>query len=522
MMSNLIEWRAGDPAARSEVERVLDRGLDSTGLLKESAHRSVHLIAPSTQSELPPDTGPLVFKIHRTATGRHPLREAMKRRIARTAAHREWLALESLHAAGVAVPRPRGWGHLRSGDEIVVTDFLDGQPLRDHFHQVSADSRQELVKAMAQTIGQLHASGHRHGDLHLGNIWIAGERIFLLDLERSRPLRNTRERLFDLARLEFSLAKAGWNSDLRHQLRAALDVDEHFDFVLRRFLRDHLRGRARRVLRIGRNWSHARLGQNEGLRETSLDEQTLAALIEAAERDPHPRQRREGRIRITEAKAKDVVAIVKRVDSGGFRRALAERLRGSSAARAFHAGQRFSLVSRSAARPLAYLEQRRFGIPTRSWLVVEKVGDEDLDQFVPGRSGDAGLAEAEDRFATALGAWLADLHASGLSHRDFKAGNVRIAIRGEAIHFWLVDLEDLIGPRKLSDESRRNALVQLNASLSDDAFGLDSRRRALKLYLSRGRFPKIGWSQIAADITRRSLARKHRWRARGCDLADRD
>jgi tRNA A-37 threonylcarbamoyl transferase component Bud32 len=138
-------------------------------------------------------------------------------------------------------------------------------------------------------------------------------------------------------------------------------------------------------------------------------------------------------------------------------------------------------------------------------LVLEKVGDEDLDHVSPNSP------EAETRLACALGEWLADGHAWGLSHRDLKAGNIRVAIRAEAIAFWLIDLEDLSGPKHLSDDARLHALSQLNASVSDEAMSIEARLAALEVYESR--VPFAPRSETAARvIARRSLARAHRWR----------
>jgi hypothetical protein len=106
---------------------------------------------------------------------------------------------------------------------------------------------------------------------------------------------------------------------------------------------------------------------------------------------------------------------------------------------------------------------------------------------------------------------LADGHAWGLSHRDLKASNIRVAIRAEAIQFWLIDLEDLSGPRHLSDEARLHALSQLNASLSDEAMSIEARLAALEIYESRVPFRRTQES-AATLIARRSLARAHRWR----------
>ena len=501
-----VKWSAGEASIQNQLEKTLVAHFHTATLLHQSAHRTVHRIVLENAPGTAPRRDDIVIKIHRTATGRHPLRETWKRRLGMSPARREWKALEDLFAAGVPVPRPRAWGRLANGDDIIVTDFIDGERVKA--------SRTEIVNAMASAIAKLHDAGYRHGDLHLGNLLASDQKIVLLDLQRARPQRNARDRLFDLARLELSLAKAGWNPTARQALRDRLGVGDAFEPILRRFLRDHLRGRARRVLRVGRNWRVARVGELRGLRDVSLDPEALAALIETCPHEAHMRERRGGRVQLIETKLTDLedderFVLVKRIAAGSFRRAFGDRLRGSPAARAFHAGQASGLLTKRAARPLAFLEERRFGLPMKSLLVLEKVGDEDLDRVLPSSP------EAEHRLACALGEWLAEGHAWGLSHRDLKASNIRVAIQTDSIQFWMIDLEDLSGPAARSEEVRLHSLSQLNASLADSTFGIEARLAALEIYQARVPFVHRHRS-VAGEIAQRSLARAHRWHGDDC------
>jgi tRNA A-37 threonylcarbamoyl transferase component Bud32 len=514
MSCQRVVWFAGDREAQDEIAAALEQGLASMETLQTAAHRTVHRIL--TASALTDTQPPVEFvvKIHHVASGRHRLREAFKRRLGRSPARREWLALVSLHARGVDVPRPRAWGRLENGDEIVVTEALTGISGRDCFRSATVEERLALANALASTLRTLHDGGDQHGDLHLGNLLVMGNRIVLLDLQNARALRNPRERLRDLATLELSLARAGWSLDERSSFRDLLAPNAQFESVLRHFLKDHLRGRSRRRLRIGRDWATAEFDGLRGLREQSISSSNLREVIRSANQDPAPKRRRQGRIRITEAKIGDRIVVVKRVDSSGLRRALGDRIRGTSGERAFRKGQMAGLLSGRAARPLAYLEERHLGFAFRSWLVLEKIGEMDLDCIAPENR------ELEIRIASTLGAWLAEAHTWGLSHRDLKASNIRMTIRESSIDFWLIDLEDLTGPTELSDDARLRALSQLNASLCDEAFGLDARRRALATYLARAPFKanKAGAPVIVDQIVRQSLARKHRWQGIGCDL----
>ena len=505
-----VEWVAGDPALRSKLERSLATDSVSQDRLHANSRRTVHrVVLPASPEDAEPSLQ-VVIKTHHTATGRHARRERIKRLVGRSPARREWHALGQLHAAGVARPRPLAWGRLDDGDEIVVSEYLEGIPVRDGFEVASDETRREIVHAIAEAVDPLHAAGYRHGDLHLGNLQWVGARIFLLDVQRARRLTSPRDRLFDLARLELSMARAGFTPTERGALRDRLQLDPTLRGVLPRFLRDHLRGRARRVLRPGRNWSVTRIAGLQGLRENSLDDESLTRLIETSRRDTVSPERRDGRVRLTEARIGDRELVIKRTTAKGPRHLLADRLRGSAAARAFRAGQTRALISNRVARPLAYLEERRFGLPWQSWLVLERVGDTDLDRFVPGDP------ETALRVARALGEWLADEHAWGLSHRDMKGSNLRLSVHPESVRFWMVDLEDLMPPSALSERSRLQPLSQLNASLADETFPATTRREALDAYDRRLPFSR-DQTEIGKLIAMKSLAREHRWQGKDCD-----
>lgn len=517
MSAGDIQWFAGERGVQTRVADSVADSFQTNPTLHSSPSRSIHRVFLKKTTEGSNANGnradraldpSVVVKVHRIVTGRHPLRDRAKRWLGFSPARREWNALEGLLAAGAPVPTPRAWGRLTNGDEIVVMDFVDGDPLAAV--GTDAAARADLIPALVSAITKIHDAGYRHGDLHCGNLMLAEKQIVVLDLQRARRQRSATDRLWDLARLELSLAKRGWTPGDRRALRDGLGVDHAFDSILRGFLRDHVRGRARRVLRVGRNWSNARVGSLRGLRDVSLEAEALAEIVTATEHARPTQERRGGRTQIVEFEldttpGADQVVLVKRIAAGSLRRAIGDRLRRSAAARAFYAGQASGLISNRAARPLAFLEERRFGFPIQSLLVIEKVGEDDLDRIR------TTSPESEHRLACALGEWLAEGHAWGLWHRDLKASNIRVQVGQDRIEFWMVDLEDLGGPRKINDEARLEALTQLNASLEDEAMSVAARIAALETYENRVPFVTRKESP-ARTIARRSLAKAHRWR----------
>jgi len=536
--ARIAEARSLRRAVAARVDALIGAGLETLPVLQDNRRRTLFRAplcagpedAPSTSPVPEPAPGPpiaadpteLVLKRHRLASGRHPLRERLKRLAGRSPARREERAQVALRAAGVTVPRVFRRVALANGDELVASEHVAGEPLTAAYARSAPPDRARLVAALADTIARLHASGHVHGDLHLGNLlWSApSEAVVLLDLQRARRARGAQGRLRDLASLELSLLRADWPASARADLRCRLGVgsDPAFDTALRRFAVDHLRGRARRQLRSPRALEPLRMGSLRGFGERGVfAPDDLAARIAALARDAtsaERRPRRDGRAFVAEIEVAGRRLVVKWTGAASLAHRLAAAFRGSPAARAFWKGRRESLLWARGARPLAYLEARRLGLPGESWLVLERVGDVDLDALRPSTPA------AARALAEALGAWLADGHALGLGHADLKGSNLRVGFDAGAARFWLVDLEDLSGPSVAgeTDEARLLALAQLNASLADEAFDLAAREAALARYLERLPFadPALDRARATREIARRSLARLHRWRGEGC------
>jgi tRNA A-37 threonylcarbamoyl transferase component Bud32 len=506
-----IRWQGADATLRAALDDAVPEAIEHAPPLHAGRHRCVF----GLRLQLPSATEAVV-KHYRPCSGKRRLREALKRVVGRDPARREWHALGRLQTAGLRVPRPLAWGEGRRGEAFVVTERLRGRPLAEELADTMEAPllRQRLV-ALSETLEALHDAGLAHGDLHLGNLWWGPEGVWLLDVGHTRPILHPKDRDLDRARLEFSLARSLPDPRPVEMLRSLWPASSDLDAVRIDFLRDYQRGRARRHLRIGRDWERTRVGRARGVRDHRLPEARLEDALESCNRT-RGEARRDGRVVIHRLPARSgaPALVVKRVEAGRAGRALADRLRGSAAARAFRAGQRRRLLDAGCAPPLAYLDETRIGIPVRSWLVLESVGREDLDQHRP--------ASAKQAAATgrALGHWLATQHAAGLGHRDLKGSNLRITPPpagteatglGEARpRFFLLDLEEMTGPAPIPTEARLTALSQLNASLSDEAFGDPARLAALEAYAARLPFD-VSLERVARRIIDQSLARAHRW-----------
>jgi tRNA A-37 threonylcarbamoyl transferase component Bud32 len=513
-----VRWRSGAAPVRAAVERWLAgaAGADAR-LLRDNARRRLVALRD-------PAAGELLLKQFRAASGRHPRRERLKALLGRGQAEREERALRALHAAGARVPEPLALGALADGDALLVLRFLPGVPLEEALTAPRAERRRLLARVGAAA-AELHRAGFVHGDLHHGNVRVVGGEPVLLDLQHARAARSARARRADLGQLDYALWERASLADRVRLRAAALGAERPFDDAARRALRAvgraaeararaHARSRTRRSLRPGRAYAEARVGALRGLRVHELGADALAALVEAraAARSAGGDRvlKDDGRATLTRLAAGEQRVVVKESPFRGLARSLADRLRGSPGRRAWRAGHGLRARGVGAALPLAFLEERRFGLPLRSLVVLEDLS--------PAPDGLEATARDPAAALDALADLALRLHRRGVHHGDLKCTNVHLT-GGARWRARLVDLEGVRFPERLSDAARVEALAQLNASLPD-AVPASLRRRAFARYSAALPFGRPR-SAVLADVVSRSLARRHRWTGAGCALAGR-
>jgi tRNA A-37 threonylcarbamoyl transferase component Bud32 len=511
-----VRWSRGDAALRRALDERLAAGTFEP--VADSHRRRVLRLAADGRA--------LLVKQFRVGSGRHPWREAGKARIGRAPADREWRALAALHEAGLPVPEPLALGALPDGDRLLAMTWIDGVPFEAALRAASPAARRALLAALGAVVARVHAAGWVHGDLHPGNLLVRAGAPVLLDWQRARRTGSRAARADDLARLEHALAPLVPLTD-RVRLRAealglARPFDPHACAALRaageaadRRAEDFARGRTRRLLRPGRAVAHARVGERRGLRLRSLEPDALRALLEAHGEALAAGDARvlkdDPRARVTGHVVGERALVVKEAPWRGLGRALADAVRGSAARRAWRAGHGLALRRIGVALPHAWLEQRRGGVPVRSWAVLE-----DVRPGVPAAFALAHGLDA-DEVLSALAGLLVALHRRGVDHGDLQGTHVYLRREPAGLAARLIDLEAVRFRRPLPDARRIQALAELNASLPDTFPGA-ARQRAWRRYARALPFAS-GADAARARVVRASLARGHRWSGptRACD-----
>ena len=507
-----VRWTRGEAQVAQAVAEAIACG--AFDLLTESPHRRA--LRVTTPGRL------VLVKHFRVGTGRHPRRERAKAWIGRAPADREWQALEALHRLGRCVPAPLALGHDPEGDRLLAMAWVEGVPLLTALRAAAPRARRELLVALGREIAQVHAAGWAHGDLHPGNVLIRAGRIVLLDWQRARPTARAATRAHDLARLEHALAPFVPRTDRVRLRAAALGLERPFAVTARTALRaagiaadqradEFARRRTRRLLRSGAERARIDAGGRRGLRLRAVEAGLVDELLVAHEAALASQDARvlkdDHRARVTAHALRGHALIVKEAPWRGLGRALADRVRGSAARRAWRAGHGLALRRIGVALPLAWLEERRGGIPVRSWVVLE-----DLRPAVPAAFAlEYGLAA--DAVLDTLVRLLIDLHRRGVDHGDLQGTHVFLREGARRLETRLIDLEAVRFRSALSDQRRIQALAELNASLPD-GFANAERWRAWQHY-TRALPWRAGEPQARDRVIRTSLARRHRWTGPG-------
>ncbi len=100
---------------------------------------------------------------------------------------RELSGIRALAQAGIASPGLLGHGALPGGGHYLLTEFLNtAETFSRHWQALSTQTNHNpdpiaQLGPLFGLVGQLHAAGLIHEDLHLGNLLLDGQRLLLID-----------------------------------------------------------------------------------------------------------------------------------------------------------------------------------------------------------------------------------------------------------------------------------------------------------------------------------------------------
>jgi len=316
----------------------------------------------------------------------------------------------------------------------------------------SPAQRTLLADALA-TIATLHRCGLWQADLHLENLLRQGDTLYLIDAGSVRtqtraetpgqPL-SKRRAIANLA-LFFAQLPPRLESCLAGLLAHYLVVNFAHDLPPDRMLAAIARQRRRRL----RNY----------LKKSTRDCSLFAARVNACglqivRRDETPQllplltqldaQITSGHVYKTGGSASVAriawqgrALVLKRYNVKNFRHWLRRCWRPSRAVHSWREAHRLELLAIATPRPLAVIEERRWGLRQRAYLITEHCDGPDLLAYFANPQHGAPSVAPSDPAIVALVQLLEDLIRARVSHGDLKGHNL-IWRDG---HWWLIDLD---------------------------------------------------------------------------------
>ncbi len=99
----------------------------------------------------------------------------------------EYLLSEKLASLSISTPRTYGYG-LGPRNSSVVHEYMTGESFIDLFRR--SVERTPLIIALAELLKTLKQKHVRHNDLHLNNVLVSDNRLYLIDLHKTRIKRS--------------------------------------------------------------------------------------------------------------------------------------------------------------------------------------------------------------------------------------------------------------------------------------------------------------------------------------------
>lgn len=449
-----------------------------------------------------------------SATGR------LKALVRPSRARSEWTAIRRMRAMGFQTAVPVAYAQGASGSactSVIVTRALEGiSNLKEALASLALRDKHRLAKSLGAQLRVLHDRGVYHRDMQPGNFFVKPEGdgfvFYFLDLHKAVFGRTVpeRRRVRDLGQLLFNLrmfCDADTLEALFDGYTAGDPARERFVHRVRRradaFSWLRKRSRGKRCLKNSTGFAVERRGNLRVYRRREIAAGEVISLVDRYRASGEKSQTLEGSA---------CACHVKEVESAGFWQNLKDLFQRPRARRAWHAANALLVRGLPTPRPLALVEERRWGLLRRSYLITEHLQRASTlaahmhDRFVMGNAGGAEIREIEGKLAETL----AMLYAESIYHSDLKATNILVGIDPERVLvFHFADLDGIQLWRNPHPSRVVKNLVQLYCSVPY-CIGERVPLRFFAHFLRetglgpalRGRLP---------EIARRARARRERW-----------
>jgi serine/threonine protein kinase len=396
-------------------------------------------------------------------------------------ARKEWgVACQALKK-NILVPQPLGWMERRNRGLVRESYYLSeavGSGIS--LIEDSAALEDPLVPLeMGRTLKKIHRAGLFHKDLHAGNFLWDGQSLHLVDLHSVRILHrlSLNQRLWNLALL-FQSLRPIWGEE--HQ---SLLMDTYFEgeplylqnrvkwlqkihVWMDRLQKRHWKSRTKRCLMESTEFSVEVEKGGTIYHRRDIPISVLKEWVEGhrrcrSERSPHLLKfSPEVTVSILGGEEKKIS--VKNYHPPKVYDRLKEHFRRSKGMRAWISGNGLRERGFPTLKPLGLMERRDVLGLRESFFFMEVLeGAQELDRFICKGFDDFKKKRA---FIKIFSQWFCHFHKMGLYHKDMKTCNILASENGDSWNFRLLDLEDVVLDKRLTEKGFFRSLLQLNTS----------------------------------------------------------
>ena len=348
---------------------------------------------------------------------------------------REYVVGRRLSSLSIPVPFPLGYGRGKRGS-FILQERMEAIPFLSAFDK--GPDRELLVDGLAVLLDLLRKERVRHNDLHLENIMVDDNGLYLVDLHKTKVKKFRFSRADEVVNLTHALT-------MIYGRMTGSEKDRFFNI----YGRPHMRPLVERGLVTLRcQWIESKKGRAFS---------TTSRLVASGNR-VYVRGREEtAKGAFVESIKKDRKVRVERHEDH-IRKTYRSRLR---LEKAWQAHVALEYLGMDVVPRPSYVA--RASLLGRGYVAMEdlKAHGEELDRFLD-RGWNSMAPGERRRFAHGLSEFFGRLLEKGIIHRDLKACNIFVLSDG----FRLLDVEDILFAAP-TEETMRRMLVQLNTSVPE-------------------------------------------------------
>lgn len=372
------------------------------------------------------------------------------------------LEANGLHSPDIVALLEKRTGPVCGRNLLITCEMKNARPFntlvggeRPSENDPAFNDRRRMITELGETVGKMHASGIFHGDLRSGNIFVSGGQadrtFYLIDNERTMQYRHipSRLRIKNLVQLNM-LGSVSATERMRfyNAYTAAAGINNVTAKSIASNVisktQQRLKNRARgRIGGTGKNdhwhFERGRQGNCSGIffrkfcqrPGTAQFIQAIESLMETGRVLKDDRS-----TRVVHCTWNGWEIVIKRYNHQGLWHSLRHTIKGSRARKCWQFGHRLNQHGIATAKPLGYLEQRKFGLIWQSYIINQYIEGPQLHAVMnlPGYS-----PEEREVVMEKAEQLLASMGRHRLTHSDMKPANMLIC-EGKPV---LIDLDSM-------------------------------------------------------------------------------